>query len=421
MHLRCSLALATAANVSNVLAQQLFTSQTDTFNSSANISTAAASAAGISELVTHNAQIALNFERSNWATGSVADDPFYHVPSNSSNAPPGSVLKIEFNSTVTQFALPPDTALSRILFMSETFNGSAVPASAYILWPYLPRTQPDGRFQVVGFAHGTCGSFGECGPSHLRPFQYQFGATYTLAMQGYVVVAPDYTGLGVNRTADGTPIVLQYLVNPAAANDIFYAVEAAQTAFSTLSDQFVVVGHSQGGGAAWAAAERQVSRPVKGYLGTVAGSPATNFTELVGGAGTTAPDILLVANGLSSVFPTFSLSDWLTDTGIKLLNLATQLQGCTGVTSQLFSNATLALPNYQDNFYFNAFAKLASTGGKAISGPMLVLQGTADPTVPSIVTDQVVNITCEAFPESQIEYIIYADVTHSKSLSQPQL
>ena len=149
-------------------------------------------------------------------------------------------------------------------FHDRILNGSAVPASAYILWPYLPRLQSDGTFQVVGFAHGTTGIFGECAPSHTRPLQYNYGVTYTLALQGYVVVAPDFAGMGVNRTASGSPILHPYGVNPSAANDLFYAVQAAQSAFATLSKEFVIVGHSQGGSAAWAAAQRQALKPVAG-------------------------------------------------------------------------------------------------------------------------------------------------------------
>ena len=58
------------------------------------------------------------------------------------------------------------------------------------------------------------------------------------------------------------------------------AVQAAQAAFSQLSDNFVVMGYSQSGGAAWGAAQRQALKPVKGYLGAIALSPATDVLEL---------------------------------------------------------------------------------------------------------------------------------------------
>ena len=392
---------------------QTYTPMNDTFNSTATISVAAANAANLTALDRHNAVVALEFQQTNYATGSVGTDEFYTVPTNSSTALPGDILKIEFNATAKAFSLPPTTAISRILYMTASYNGTAVPASAYILWPYLPRKQPDGTFPVVGFAHGTTGIFGECAPSHTRPLQYNYGVTYTLALQGYVVVAPDFAGLGVNRTATGSPILNPYGVNPAAANDLFYAVQAAQSAFATLSKEFVIVGHSQGGGAAWAAAQRQALKPVAGFLGTVAGSPPTSSSgQVTSNAANT--QTIRVAHGLSAVFPDFTPSMWLNELGLARLNLLTQTQGCTPLEAPILGSDALTLPNFDDNFYYEAFANISQNGGKPIGRPMLVLQGTADPTVPANGTTAAVNKTCEAFPATQIEYHLYQDVTHSK-------
>ena len=63
-------------------------------------------------------------------------------------------------------------------------------------------------------------------------------------------MASDYVGLGVYKTAGGESIVHQFLANSAHANDVFYSMQAAQIAFSQLSSDFVVMGHSQDGGVA---------------------------------------------------------------------------------------------------------------------------------------------------------------------------
>lgn len=192
---------------------------------------------------------ALEFERSNWATGSVESDEFYsNVPRNASSAPAGSLLKVEVNVNASEYSLPPDTALSRIMFVSETLNGTKIPTSAYVLWPYAPRLQEDG-YAVVGWAHSGGGTFGDCGPSHMRNLIQHFASPFTLAMQGYVVVAPDYAGLGVNKDGEGKSI--KHVLGVAAdgnVNDLLYSLQAAQTAFKELSQQFVLFGHSQGGG-----------------------------------------------------------------------------------------------------------------------------------------------------------------------------
>ncbi|KAL8881370.1 MAG: hypothetical protein Q9192_007811, partial [Flavoplaca navasiana] len=168
-------------------------------------------------------------------------------------------------------------ALSRILYQSENLQGSPVPASAFILWPFQPRTQPDGKYAVAAWAAGV---HENCAPSNTKTLWQHWLAPFPLALHGCVIFTPDYAGLGVGRTADGNKIIHQYMANPAQANDIVFGVQAAQQAVLKLSPNFAVLGHSQGGGAAWAVAQRQAQKPVKGYLRAVAVSPITNILEL---------------------------------------------------------------------------------------------------------------------------------------------
>lgn len=107
------------------------------------------------------------------------------------------------------------------------------------------------------WAHGTSGGSKDAAPSRIRNLWQHFVGPYQLALQGYVVVAPDYSGLGLSQDALGKPIVHEYMASPSQANDLVYSAQAAQAAFHELSKQFVVVGHSLGGGAAWAVAQRQ--------------------------------------------------------------------------------------------------------------------------------------------------------------------
>lgn len=149
--------------------------------SSCTLSPAQIRDAGISATVANNVENACNFEHSVWANGSVAFDDFYHVPSYASNEPAGTLLKVQQDANTSAYTLPPNTALSRIMFLSRTFNGSTVPASAYVLWPFAPRIRPDG-YPVVGWAHGTSGLFSECAPSHYRTLSYEFAAPYELVL-----------------------------------------------------------------------------------------------------------------------------------------------------------------------------------------------------------------------------------------------
>ena len=202
---------------------------------------------------------ALQLERSNWSNGSVLDDAFYTVPVDSAQAPAGTLLKVEKDADTSKYLLPPATALSRFVYQSESLSGALVRVSALVLWPYSPKSQSDG-FPVVAWAHGTSGTFPDCAPSHHKDLWQHFLAPYQLALQGYVVVATEYAGLGVHQRPSGQPIVHGYLAAPSQANDVIYSVQAARSAFRDLSREFVIVGHSQGGGAAWAVAQRKASK-----------------------------------------------------------------------------------------------------------------------------------------------------------------
>lgn len=393
-------------------AQEELRAQNVTFNSSIQLTQDQRSRAGISDAEANNIEVAVNFERSNWADGSVETNPFYEVPSNASHAKPGSLLKLQLSANTSRFTLPPNTALSRILYQTQTLNGSSIPASAFILWPYAPRVEKDG-FPVVGWGHGTSGGFANCAPSHIRNLWYQFTAPYTLALQGYVVVAPDYAGLGVGQDLDGKPIRHPYAANPAHANDLFYSVEAAQSAFASLSKRFVLMGHSQGGGAAWGAAQRQALRPVDGYLGAIAGSPVTNIYDLLPKEGDLDPvDAMLIANALLDIFPAFNPGSILTEAGLKRYGLISSLQGCQSVHLEALNVPSLALPEWYNNNYAREFFNMTSNGGRKIRGPLLVLQGEGDQAVPAAVTSNAVNTTCSLYPDSQLQYIKYPGVTH---------
>ena len=318
------------------------------------------------------------FEHTLWANGPAASDPFYIPPSGSVHARPGSLLKVEVSTNASNYSLAAGIAISRIMYQSQifngTFHGTSVPASAYVLWPYQARTRSDGSLPVVGWAHGTSGLYGNCAPSNLKTLWDHFRAPYPLALQGYVVVAPDYVGLGVAKTADGQEIVHQYLANPAHANDLFYAIEAAQSAFRELSSEFVFMGHSQGGGAAWGAAQRQAIKPVKGYLGAIALSPVTDILELPATENPLIPVLgAFLTPGIKSLFPEFDPSSIFTEIGWERFQAYGRTQGCNSVAIELLTGFQLLDKNWMHNKYVQKYIQLTSNGGKEIGGPLLVI------------------------------------------------
>ena len=368
---------------------------------------------------------ALTIEHSNWATGNTSTDPFYtELPPNATlNTPPGSLLKLELMTNTSLYTLPPDTALSRMIYQTEDLNGTAVPNSAFILWPYQPRIfKKITGIPIVSWAHGTSGVFEPCAPSHYRDLQYQFAAPFTLATQGYVVVAPDYAGLGVSATFDGVPIAHRWAASSSQANDLFYSVQAAQAAFpDLLAKDFVTMGHSQGGGVALASAQRQAVKPVEGHLGTISGSPLTSI--LIPGESaneTLSPEVGQVlsylAVALEATFPEFQPQDIFTVEGLKRFELLKAVEGCSSVNTALMTGTGVVQEDWTQNPYIQLYQNITTTSDKKVANPLLIIQGLADTTVPALVTDLVVNRTCNSFSDSKIEYWTLPGVTHVPAL-----
>ena len=351
----------------------------------------------------------------------IAENDFYKSPTDSANAPAGTLLKLETATDTSKYMLPPATALSRFLFQSRTLQGSLVPSSAYVLWPFQPRTQPDGKYPVVAWAHGTAGVHENCAPSNTKTLWQHWQAPFPLALQGYVVVAPDYAGLGVGKTADGEEIAHQYMANPAQANDIIFAVQAAQEAFPQLSSDFVVIGHSQGGGAAWATAERQVQEPVKGYLGAVAISPITNILELPLDSSELIPILsLYAAPTMQQLYPEFKPEDFFTPKGWERYQLECEVGSFTPVLAEIMTGFQALQDGWSTNRHLQSFIELTAAGGRKIGGPLLVIQGEADEAMDFATTSRAVEKTRKAAPDSTLQYLTLPGVTHVPTMYAAQ-
>jgi pimeloyl-ACP methyl ester carboxylesterase len=156
----------------------------------------------------------------------------------------------------------------RILYTStdgRTGSGQLVTSGAVF---YPPGPAPAGGWPIVAWAHGTVGVANICAPS--RNPRSKRDARYLDAWlhQGFAVVATDYQGLGV-----GGPHL--YLNARAEAYAVLDSVRAALGGMKNLSNRVIIVGQSQGGGAAFATAGyASVYAPDLKVLGTVAtGTP----------------------------------------------------------------------------------------------------------------------------------------------------
>jgi pimeloyl-ACP methyl ester carboxylesterase len=367
----------------------------------------------------------INFDRSQLANGGTHQDEFYDVqnlPKDQWPTESGRTIKLQKFTNPSSFSIPPKTAMSRIIYSTTNLNGTLIPASAYILWPHHPKSFRGGRnasassAPVVLWTHGTSGFYADGAPSTHRGLFYEDFVPFTLAEAGYAVVAPDYAGLGVSTSWDGTFIPHQYFASEAGAGDALNALRAAQESFpKELSDDYVVLGHSQGGAVAWTLSEilarknHKFQDVVKHHLGTVSMAPPTDIFSLSAGIG---PFLAWIGKDLDQIFPTFNLSDWLTPLGTKRTNLSNQVEGSQIVSSYLLSpQEEIVQPDWKETWSVEAFGKLANPGNMDFKGPMLVLQGMDDPVVTYNMTKNTVDKTCQNHP-NDLEFLNIPKANH---------
>lgn len=399
------------------------------FNSSFTLTPSQIESAQLNAALAESIQVVMNFDRSQLAFGGPAEDEFYNLPPlTNATGPlqPGQLLKVQAVTDTTAYAIPPHTALSRIMYTTTNFNGTVIPATGFILWPYTPRIFPHGsnsregdpainKAPLVVWTHGTSGFFQPQAPSAHRGLWYDDAAPFTLAKAGYAVFAPDFAGLGVSTSWDGSRIPHQYHMSPATAGDTLYGVRAALAAFpDKLTSDFVVIGHSQGGGVAWAVAEafaypgHPFTDLSDGFKGSVAVSPTTK-------ALTGPPAFMLPTIGqmLQSVFPSFEIEDWFTPLGAARLRLVEEVQGSVTVFQQLFfTDDDLVRPDFNESWYPGSFSKLGDASRRDFQGPLLVVQGTTDTYVPYEVTRESVEATWALYPDNDLEFLVADGVSH---------
>jgi len=135
----------------------------------------------------------------------------------------------------------------RLLYTStEGLGGSAITAVSGVL--YLPRGDaPEGGWPLMAWTHGTVGIADICAPSWDGRQQQDMDYLNFWLGQGVAVVASDYQGLG-------TPGTHPYLATRPAAYSNLDIIRAVQGAGYPVSSGVVVIGQSQGAGAAVATA-----------------------------------------------------------------------------------------------------------------------------------------------------------------------
>lgn len=390
-------------------------------------------------------RLAISYEHDSHAH--IPLDDFYSIPNKfTPSMKPGSLLRVETHTNLTSYTVPSGLTMSRIMYTSQSLNGTVIPVSAFVLWPYAPfeytvgkqsnkhytSHPPQPNFPLVAWAHGTSGQFVDCAPSNYRSLQYHFMTSYSLALEGFAVVATDYGGLGVSTLPDGKQSHA-YLAGPAGANDVAYAVEAARKAFPAQLEEegpFITMGHSQGGNVAWAFAERQAKTPVPGYLGTIAISPPLRVIDGVNDALQKFATIALSSlpiwvyttlslqpvyiAAINAVFPSYNFSGMTPISYDRWQNVLKPLQGCIPTYNLAYADVPLdqlANPGWTNNSFVKQWQDQVHVSGRKFKGPLLVIAGSDD----VISLDEIssgADASCKASGKENLEMYVYSGMKH---------
>ena len=224
-----------------------------------------------------------------------------------------------------------------------------------------------------------------------------------LVAAGYAVTASDYQG-------EGTPGLMPYIVGASAAEDTVMIVEAARSLPGvSLSPDYVVWGHSEGGQTAMFSIYDHKYAPHLNLRGVVAGAPPSQFSLLYNFLVTSPFDyyLLMVAGSYNSYYGSKKapLSAIMT-TAAAGADPATQqrlLQLCQGVVDAAVAatpDQTFADLIPKNPFTVKKWAKLFTANDpasfkKKTKTPLLIIQGGDDEQIPVISTQILQSQLCK--------------------------
>lgn len=336
---------------------------------------------------------------------------FYVAPTPTPEGDPGSLVRSEPIRSA-----PDGTKAWRIMYHSRDLRGADVLVTGVVVAP--EQAPAAGERTVVSWAHPTTGVAARCAPSvGIDPFILIEGL-HRLITAGYVVVATDYPGMGLEGPNS-------YLIGRTAGNSVLDAARAArEVPDAHAGDELLLWGHSQGGQAVlFAAQDAESYAPDLRLVAAAVAAPAADLGSLlqddigdISGVtiGSYAFDSLVKTYGADD--PRVTLDGLLTPAGAAAVPEMVGL--CLlGQNSELH---TIAKP------LIGAFVKVdpATTqpwaslleentpGTTPITVPLLVAQGESDTLVRPATTDAFVQHECDI--GTRVDYVRITDTGHGE-------
>ncbi|MDP3737852.1 MAG: alpha/beta fold hydrolase [Hyphomonadaceae bacterium] len=328
---------------------------------------------------------------------------------------PGTMIRTE--------AQPAESSLAeagqamRILYSSTDGLGGKTPVAVSGSL-FLPKGEaPAGGWPLMAWAHGTVGVADVCAPSWTARSERDTIYLNHWLKQGYAVVASDYQGLG---TPGGHP----YLATKPAAFSVLDSIRAVQAdANLKIGKPVVLVGQSQGGGAAFATAgAAETYAPELDIRGTVAtGTPYFTTTTAPAERDPTKVEgvfayTLYILYLVKQADPSFDTDTLFTEAAKPTMDLArtaclTEVWESIEATKLSQATAFTRDPTPEVSKYFG----LMAYDTLKIKGPVFMGTGGKDHDVPPEGQERLFKDACAA--GSVIERHVYAKLDHSGTVN----
>lgn len=289
---------------------------------------------------------------------------------------------------------------------------------------FIPKgAMPEGGWPLIAWAHGTVGIGDGCAPSrNPRSTRDRTYLNHWLD-EGYAIVATDYQGLG-------TPGPHPYLNSRAAAYSTLDAVRAVLGEDLDLANKVLLVGQSQGAGAAFATAGYAPGyAPEIDLRGTIAtGIPnlaATSSSSADAGSGTSADEVsdhviaylMYIAAAAQQIDPEYDPEAVFTDRALPVLSQAADT--CVGDMFRTVTDAGLTgASTFKSDFlrYYAPMLAHARYPTLDIATPVFIGTGAEDVDTPAALQTALVNSACAA--GSTIEAHVYPGIGHSATVNR---
>ena len=262
---------------------------------------------------------------------------------------------------------------------------------------FVPRgSPPPGGWPIVAFGHPFAGIAHDCAPSRSANLEGASATVVDLLNAGYVVTVSDYQGLGLDTAYH------PFLDSATVGYNLIDSVFATRRLVPATSLDWIALGISQGGQAAWAADELAENAGQGLHLvAAVSVSPLADVEGLadsaMNGTLTTAQKLTLQAylTALKAEYPDFALDDYRQNQSNDAFSAcqdpaATQL----GALADHHSVDDLRPVSPAAAQTLRGYLAKTNLPQGPTAAPMLVMYSDADPVIPPDWTQRAVHRAC---------------------------